>query len=250
MHALQKFLVSLTYPLTLTLWLLPIAAALLLLRRRRAGLAVLAAAGLWSLLWSIPSASDWLRGGLEHRYAPVAEARLPKADAIVVLGGGNRYGWLDRPHVRPEDLESSRLAAGARAWLAQRAPIVVLSGGGEPGDTEAQAMAAAIGRLGVPSSALLLEEHSRNTRDNAFYTAALADARGIRRVLLVTSSLHMPRALLQFRNAGIDTVPVPVPEKANRAHWRDRWLPSRSALWRSGRALKEYAALAVAHLRS
>lgn len=247
---MEKFVVSLTYPLTLSLWLLACAAVLLLLRWRRLGGAVLALSIAWSLLWSIPRASDGLRGLLERRNPVVAESRLPTADAIVVLGGGSRYAWLDRPQVRPEQLQSSRLAAGARAWLGGRAPIVILTGGGEDGDSEARRMAAAIAKLGVPADALVLEERSRNTRDNAMYTAALAKQRDMHRVLLVTSSLHMPRASLLFRKAGIDVVPVPVPERAQRATWSERWLPSFGALWRSGRALKEYVGLLAVQLQN
>jgi uncharacterized SAM-binding protein YcdF (DUF218 family) len=53
----------------------------------------------------------------------------------------------------------------------------------------------------------------------------------------------MPRASLLFRQAGLDVVPLAVPELPRRADWQDRWLPSPSALWRSGRAFKEYAGL-------
>jgi uncharacterized SAM-binding protein YcdF (DUF218 family) len=201
----------------------------------------------WSLVWSVPQASDWLRGQLESRYPVVAEANLPEADAIVVLGGGH-YGWLDRPGIGLEQLENSRVAAGARAWQARRAPRVILSGGGaRVEDSEARTMAYAIGKLGVPASAMVLEERSRDTRDNARYTAALLGSGGTRRVLLVTSSLHMPRASLLFRQAGLDVVPVPVPETALRVTWRERWIPSRGALWRSGRAWKEYAGLVAAY---
>lgn len=247
--SMQAFAVSLTYPPTLSLWLFALGAVALLLRRRRAGAALLAFSLAWSLLWSIPRASDGLRELLERRYPIVAEGELPKVDAIVVLGGGSRYAWLDRAQVRPEDLENSRLAAGARAWLAGRAPTIILSGGSEGGESEARMMATAIARLGVPASALLLEERSRDTRENASFTAALADRRGMRRIALITSSLHMPRASLLFHDAGFTVIPVPVPERAARDTWRQRWLPSRSALWRSGRAWKEFAGLLVAHLR-
>ncbi len=249
--SIQDLVVSLTYPPTLSAWLLACAGLCLLLHWRRLAAAIAAAAIAWSLIWSIPQISDWLRGGLESRYPVMTEAALPEADAIVVLGGGY-YGWLDRPDIRPDQLESSRIAAGARAWLAGRAPIVILTGGGGNArdGSEAQMMATAIARLGVPPSALILEERSRNTHDNALFTVALADRRGVRRVLLVTSSLHMPRASLQFRKAGVEVVPVPVPERAGRATWRERWLPSFGALWRSGRGLKEYAGLLAVHLQN
>lgn len=241
---LQDLVVSLTYPPTLSACLLACAGAGLLLRMRKAAAAIAIFAIAWSLIWSIPQASDGLRGHLESRYPVVAEAALPEADAIVVLGGGH-YDWINRPGIRVDDLENSRAAAGARAWLSGRAPIVILSGGG----SEAHTMAAAIAKLGVPASALILEDRSRNTRDNAMFTAALAKPRGVRRVLLVTSSLHMPRASLLFRDAGVEVVPVPVPERAMRATWQDRWLPSFSALWRSGRALKEYVGLLAVQLQ-
>lgn len=254
MQSLQKLAVALTYPPALSLVLLFLAVALLLLRQRKVGLVVAAFGVAWSGFLSVPLASDWVRGRLEQRYPVIDEAQLPQADAIVVLGGGSRYRWLDRPNITAEDLESSRLAAGARAWLAGRAPVVVLSGGGDDGGdvdaSEAHRMARAITRLGVPEDALLLEYRSRNTRDNARYTAELADEHGLHRVLLVTSSLHMPRAVLQFRDEGVNVIPVPVPERARRDRWTQRWIPSRSALWRSGRAIKEFAGIVMARLQN
>ncbi|QSX75803.1 YdcF family protein [Lysobacter arenosi] len=254
-QSLQKLIVALTYPPALSLCLIVLALGLLLLRRHRGAVATFAMAMAWSAVWSIPMASDWLRGRVEQRYPPVEEASLPRADAIVVLGGGMRYGWLDRPDVRAEDLENSRLAAGARAWLAHRAPIVILSGGGENGGegsngSEARMMATAIERLGIPSSALVLEERSHNTRDNARYTAQILSRREARSVLLVTSSLHMPRAMEQFRSEGIDAIAVSVPERARRITWKQRWFPSRSALWRSGRAFKEMGGLLMVRIQN
>jgi hypothetical protein len=58
----------------------------------------------------------------------------------------------------------------------------------------------------------------------------------------------MPRASLWFRDAGIAVTPVAVPEPSPRTGGA-RWLPSRAALWRSGRALKEYAGLFGALVR-
>src|SRR6476620_11713458 len=134
---LSGLLVMLTYPPVLSLILLGIAALASLWRRGRVALVVSLLAVAWSGLWSVPQFSDWLRQSLENRHALMAETALPDADAIVVLGGGEKYAWLERQGIRPEQLRSSRVAAGARAWLAQRAPMVILSGGGIPGQTEA-----------------------------------------------------------------------------------------------------------------
>ena len=248
LSAVQELVVALTFPPTLSLCLLACGILAWALRRRRIGGALMVFAFGWSALWSIPWFSAQLRGSLARHNPVVAEEALPKADAIVVLGGGRYEGWMRRDVVDPDELKSSRLAAGARAWLAGRAPLIILSGGSNGGrHSEAQIMALAIAKTGVPASALLLEEQSVNTSDNARLTAALAREHDVRKVLLVTSTVHMPRASLLFRNAGIDVVPVPVPEGKLGTGWRERWLPSPYALWRSGRALKEYAALVAIH---
>lgn len=237
----------LSYPPSTSLVVIAVGvAAIIILRRRRIGAALIGLALAWSLLWSIPVASEWLRGTLESRYRIVDERELPRADAIVVLGGATRYGWMQRARVDPWELGNSRLAAGARAWLSERAPFVILSGGGAGRDgSEAARMRGAIVRLGVRDDAIVLEERSLNTEENALNTARIAHGIGARRILLVTSSLHMPRAMTLFERTGLEVVPVPVPERAVRTTLLDKWMPSRSALWRSGRALKEYVALAV-----
>ena len=242
MDLLRETLVALTYPLALTLVVLLVAALAYALKWRRSAL-VLAIAGVaWSGIWSVPNNAEWLRESLEQRHAIDSEASLPTADAIVVLGGGG-YTWISRPGVTLDNLKYSRLAAGARLYRAGRAPRVILSGGGESGRSEARNMARGMRKFGVPESALLLEERSRDTSTNARYTAEVARQHDIHRILLVTSGVHMPRASLLFRRTGVEVVEVPVPEPTLGGDWADRWLPSPRALWRSGRALKEYAGL-------
>ena len=242
LESLVKIADSLSYPPTLSLWIAAAAILAWLCRWRRSGVLLAMLALLWSGAWSIPFASDALRAPLESRYPRHAESTLPASDAIVVLGGGSHYRWLKHSCVDPYALEGSRLAGAARAWLAGRAPYVILSGA----DAEVHKMAYAIGKQGVPAAALILETRSTNTRDNARNTATIARERGFDRLILATSSLHMPRAMLQFHVAGLDAIPLPIPEGARRSTWRERWFPSRRAWWRSGRAFKEYLGIAAA----
>ena len=245
MSHLHAIVVWLTYPLALSACLL-LLGLLALGLRRKAIAAVLVVAGLgWSALWSVPMVSDALRLSLERTNPSIAVQALPRVDAIVVLAGGAGYARMDRANLDLDDMhDSSRIAAGARAWFAGRAPVVILSGGvGPPRHREADNMARVITRLGVPRSSLLLEDRSHSTRENAGYTSRLAREHSIHRVVLVTSAIHMPRASLLFRQAGLDVVPLAVPERPDRDDWQERWLPSRRALWRSGRAFKEYAGL-------
>lgn len=71
-------------------------------------------------------------------------------------------------------------------------------------------MAALWRAWGVPEEAILLESESGTTYENALYNRGLLEAHGLKRVLLVTSAWHMPRALATFRSAGIHALPSPI----------------------------------------
>lgn len=246
---LDKLLSQLAYPLGLSLLLGVIAWVLLLRGRRRLGLLLLGLGILWLGFWSMPIVSDRLRLSLEGRFLQSPVAALPAADAIVVLGGSVRGGPLDWPYpdlVRGAD----RVWHAARLYHAGKAPRLILSGGamGWVGErrSEAEAMRAFLSDLGVPSEALLIEWRSRNTRENALETAEIMAREGIAQILLVTSALHMPRALATFRAVGIAAVAAPtdfevMPEPAHPL----RWLPDAESLSDSSRALKEYLGLWV-----
>ncbi len=251
----SKILTQLTYPLTLCLVLVPLGLLLMRWHWRRLGGGLIALGLVWLLLWSLPVPSFWLRAGLERQVPQRVAADYPEVAAIVVLGGGaegDRPGWRDGP-----DLSSAadRVWFASRLYHAGRAPLVILVGGivDDEGSTEpeADAMATFIEDLGVPASALLLEQHSRNTWENAFYTEGLLRDRHIGNVLLVTSALHMPRAVAIFRKLGIATIPAPTDFEAvpPSGPWLLRWLPDAGALNGSSRALKEYLGLWVYRMR-
>jgi len=64
--------------------------------------------------------------------------------------------------------------------------------------------------LGIPASRITLEKQSRNTIENAVYSKTLAQPKPGERWLLVTSALHMPRAIGAFRQAGFAVEAYPV----------------------------------------
>jgi uncharacterized SAM-binding protein YcdF (DUF218 family) len=64
--------------------------------------------------------------------------------------------------------------------------------------------------LGVPPTAVLADPRGRTTRDEASVSWEDLAPRGIRRILLVTASEHMPRAAALFRRAGFEVVEAPV----------------------------------------
>lgn len=246
---LDKILAQLAYPLGLWLVLSVVALVLMTLSRPRLGMSALAMAVIWTGMWSLPAVSDSLRLSLEARFANQPVADLPIAEALVVLGGGIRSVPPDWPY---PDLGggADRVWHAARIYHAGKAPLIVISGGrlawlGER-TSEADAMKDFLFDLGVPPDAILIDDRSASTRENAVFTAELASERGIDRVLLVTSALHMRRALGAFHAAGLDATPAAadfevVPEPNHVL----RWLPDAAALADSTRALKEYLGLWV-----
>ena len=182
---------------------------------------------------------------LEDDYPPTLPAAAPTADAIVVLGGATFPPVPPRLEIDVDD-GFDRLLHGLRLWRAGKAPWLILSGGAMPeldGSpvTEAASLRSLALEYGVPDTALVLEERSRTTRENALYVAEILRARGLRRVLLVTSASHMRRALGVFQALGIDAVPAPTDYRAVPAPLNPgRLLPRLDALEYSTWALKEY----------
>ena len=246
---LDKILAQLAYPLGLSLSLAMLALLLVALRRPRLGMSALAVAVIWTGAWSLPAVSDALRLSLEGRFANQPVVDLPRAGAVVVLGGAISSVPPDWPY--PDlDRGADRVWHAARIYHAGRAPLVVISGGRQAwlGErpSEAAAMQEFLADLSVPADAVLVEDRSASTRENAVFTAELLSARGIDRVLLVTSALHMQRALASFHAVGIDAVPAATDfEVMPEPNHILRWLPDAAALADSTRALKEYLGLWV-----
>ena len=72
-------------------------------------------------------------------------------------------------------------------------------------------MAEFLERLGVPKQSMVLETKAENTHDHGVYLQPVLRDRGLKRILLVTSAMHMPRALGVFVRScpGIEFVPAP-----------------------------------------
>jgi uncharacterized SAM-binding protein YcdF (DUF218 family) len=105
--------------------------------------------------------------------------------------------------------------------------------------------------LGVPSSAVVIETNSRNTHENAVFTKPILAAHGWKSALLVTSAMHMPRALGVFAKVGIAVTP-----SSTDAHGRGLaatslldFVPNASALALATDAIKEYLGLTAYRIR-
>lgn len=246
---IDKLVIALVAPLGTALLLGLLALLLAAWGGRRPAVALGLLALAWCGIWSLPVASHHLRAAIEDQYPPLALGAVPRAQVIVVLGGG----VLPPQHegLPPNLLQGAdRVSHGARLYRAGKAPLMLLSGGGNReiyASSEAEAMREVLMSLGVPSSAMLLETRSRNTRENARYTANMLRGRGIRHILLVTSALHMPRAVDLFEAQGLLVTPAATDHEARSHFTQADWLPEADALEGSGRAFKEILGRATGH---
>ena len=248
----STFLANLLVPLNLGITLLVLALVLFMLRARRsAGLLTIAACA-WVLFWSLPASTLWAGGRLEQLYPYRPAAQVPTAQAIVVLGGStanNRHNWFT-PYER--DRAIARVDTAANLFQAGRAPYIFVSGAYLEGElSEAQVMARALQERGIPESAIVTESESLTTRENALFTARELRERHLHTVLVVTSALHMPRAIATFRKQGFDPIAAPsppqivVPDDPGFSFWQPNW----RVLQASRSIVKEYVGMLVYWLR-
>jgi len=212
---LARFVSSALQPLAL-LWLAIVAAAArqaLHGRFLRALGPALLAAAIW--LVGATRLPLGLAAGLERPWAGFDVDRLPRADAIVMLGGelnGSANG------VFGFDMGAAVDRAITAAEIARRGKAGALVLGGS-------AHGAARDEGGAPTEADLLRRwllawnvvavpihglgDCRNTRDEAVATAKLAREQGWTSIILVTSAAHMRRSEAVFRKAGLEVIPAP-----------------------------------------
>ncbi|WP_018934819.1 YdcF family protein [Thioalkalivibrio sp. ALJ24] len=183
------------------------------------------------------------------RERPLATGR---ADAIVVLGGGrasDRHPVTGGDDVSALTFERVRFAAR----LQRQTDLPLLLSGGSPGleggPSEAELMAEVLRReFGIEPR--WLEGASRNTHENAFFTAQHLRGSEVERVLVVTHAMHMSRALGRFEAAGLPADPAPTGFRGRSGDWRLRdFLPTVDALQTSRFALREWLARAARPLR-
>lgn len=250
MYELAKVAGFLLAPLTLVVGLALLAGLLLRLGRRAWALRLAGAALV--LLWaaSTPLVAQALMDGLETQYPARTVAATPAAGAIVVLGGALSGASPPRRPSFELGPAASRVWHAAALYRAGKARWVVAVGGNGPNEAEDQVEAEAIGQmlevLGVPRSAIRHETLSRNTRENARNALPIIQALGVRRVLLVTSAAHMPRALKTFTkvwgDSGVEIIPASTDVVLTRLSYGPiSWIPHAEALETVTIAIKEYA---------
>jgi uncharacterized SAM-binding protein YcdF (DUF218 family) len=167
---------------------------------------------------------------LEYRFAFSPPDSQAAPDGIILLGGGGIYG-LEKVSVLSQNYPKARLIfSGVSATTsADDLPLKLFAlFGGDP-------------------ARVYMESRPRTTFEDALYAAALLNPKPSERWLLVTSAMHMPRAVGCFRAAGFRVEPYPT-ERYDLSHPFASFVPGISALSELNKAAKEWIGLVAYRL--
>jgi len=162
------------------------------------------------LLSSMEIISDKVLNKLEFQYPPFSIENASCYRTIVVLSG-----WAERNPKLPISSQInhsslSRLCEAIRIYRANENMEIIIAGGGPHAGIQNDAISEVIADLansmGIPKSKIACENRSQNTFENAYY---LKDLLAKNKFILVTSSMHMPRAMAVFKSMGMNPDPAP-----------------------------------------
>lgn len=251
---LSKLIALAIYPLGLFFTLAACAFLLRLFGFARTGSTVITMAV--GLLWiaSTPVVARWTYWQLEKANLPIPLESIPHADVAILLGGSTQPSTAPRQSVELLGA-ADRIMHAADLYRTGKVRQIILSGGetpwNAPGGTEAAAMVIVLEKFGVPRSAMILESESRTTSENAAMVAGIYREHHFQSALLVTSAVHMRRALAVYRRAGVPVFPSSTDLEVVPPISRSvlDWLPDAEALRLSSVVTRELAGYLVYRLR-
>ncbi|MGV9001559.1 MAG: YdcF family protein [Candidatus Saccharimonadaceae bacterium] len=151
---------------------------------------------------------------------PVANTECDKANAIVVVSGGDTL---------------ARTTAGINLYKQGWADYLVLSGAAldKSGPSNAATMKLQAEEAGIPDYAILVDEEAMNTQENAENTQSIFKERNFHDVILVTSGYHQRRASLEFNKRAGGTIIRNYPVVSDK-DWGWYWWLTPRGWWLTG----------------
>ncbi len=139
-----------------------------------------------------------------------------KGDAAIVLGAavwGNEVSPVFR----------ERINHAIALYRNGKVRKIILTGGRGNRDelTEAAEARQFTIRNGIPERDILIEERSHTTYENLVNAKQVADANGLKKVLIVSDPMHMKRAVVMASDIGLEAYPSPTPTTRYRG-WKSQ----------------------------
>jgi len=159
---------------------------------------------------------------------PSSEGDCVKADAIVVVSGGDTQ---------------ARTAAGIKLFQDGWADTLILSGAAQDksGPSNAEAMQLQAVAAGVPETAIIIDKDSESTQQNAQNAQTIFSENNYRDIILVTSGYHQRRASLEFNKQAENVVIRNHPVTQDR-DWSFFWWMTPRGWWLAGGELAKIIA--------
>jgi uncharacterized SAM-binding protein YcdF (DUF218 family) len=179
--------------------------------------------------------------------SPPVDLNVAKtAQAIVIPGGGVRRNALEYGGDTLGRLTLERVRYGARLAKATGLPVLV-TGGSVLGNTAPEALLmkeALESEYGV--AVRWTEDRSRNTQENAAYSAKVLRTAGFHKIVLVMHSFDVPRTATMYTATGLQVIPAPIGVSRHKIDLPEDLVPGISALVTSYYACYELIGLAIA----
>lgn len=139
-----------------------------------------------------------------------------KADAAIVLGAavwGNEVSPVFR----------ERINHAIELYRAGKVRKIIFTGGQGNRDelTEAASARQYAIKNGITEKDILIEERSHTTYENVIHAKQVADASGLKKVLIVSDPMHMKRAVEMANDIGLEAYPSPTPTSRYQG-WRSQ----------------------------
>jgi len=192
---------------------------------------------------SLSVTAHWTWANLEADYPYQPLSRMPKVDAVLVLSGmltgfDSEYGYVTAWG------DPDRFFAGIKLTQSGKAGFLIFTRGQMPWSKkppEGTILKQIAVDLGIPSDQILLTNIVSNTEEEASAVKSLMLQNGLRNIILVTSSFHMPRAKLLFNRLSVDAYAYPTDFKsaAKFIAWSS-FIPSADAFASTSSGLREY----------
>ena len=164
--------------------------------------------GVILFLLSCEFSTDFLTVALENNYKISTKKEIDSSDVYILLGGGIKSHTLVGNI--PNNSVMVRLMTTAKLYHQNPKPIIIT--GGMVLDktvSESSVYKKDLVAVGIPEENIILEERSRNTKENAIYTKEIMREKNYTRGLIVTSATHMTRSMKVFEEEGFEFYPVP-----------------------------------------
>ncbi len=261
MFVLKKIIAQFFSPVPLCLEILVIGLFLLLFtQKQRIGKLIVTVGVMLFAILSYRGIPNMLLRPLERQYLPLGvtatsdttgndSIRLPSVKWIVVLSGGHTSDPNIPVTSQISDASLVRLIEGVRLHNEIPGSKLILSGGKVfDAVAESETMERVARAIGVKQEDIILESRSKDTSDQAQLIKPIV---GDDEFILVTSAVHMPRAMALFKKLGIHPIPAPTGHSVKESQGSNpfHFFPDAGGFSKIESALHEYLGFVWVKLR-